>query len=102
MKQTILVNEDMVNEIQMKDATEQSMKSTIAAYLETHALDETDKALSSPVFVSYQKKAAEAGIEFRKAKDAMIADLFSAEERARGINWSLDYDSCTLTYSFAK
>ena len=93
----IQIPEEVVNGIQLKDFEVISMQAVIANMLETHALDESMQIIESPVFVGYQNKLVKVRKEFEDAKDKMLVDFIDAETRATVMNWSLDYNSCTLT-----
>lgn len=98
MIKTITINEDLVNEIQLKDATVQTMKDVVKNLIETHALEEKDIVTISPVFFGLQKRLSEAEVAFTKAKDAMIHEILDEETRKNLTFWNLDYFSCELTY----
>lgn len=91
------IPEDVVDGIQVKGFEAGSMEVVIANMLESHALDADARILESPVFVGYQAKLATVKKEFEQAKDKMLVEFVDAETRSKVTNWSLDYNSCTLT-----
>ena len=92
----VIIPEDVVNDIQLKDMTVQSMRSVIASLLEMHAEDVDAKLVNSPVFEEYHRRMAEAQNEFAKAKDAMIVKYVTEDDRKIMMNWNLDYNSRLL------
>ena len=97
-KLTKLINEDVVNNIQLLDVRCVSYRDVIQSFMEVHLLDETTKAIDSPVFKRYQEAYANAKAAFEKAKDAMINDALDKETQSKVTTWSLDYSTYTLTY----
>lgn len=95
---TIQVNEDVVADIQMKDATVQVLQKTLSIFLDTHTLDATDDILNSPVCVGFQKKLVDAKVAFEQAKDSMINENLDADTRQKVVNWDLNYSSGILSY----
>lgn len=94
----IQIDEDVVADIQMKDAAVQVLQRTLSIFLDTHALDATDDILSSPICIGFQKKLVDAKVAFEKAKDAMISNTFDEVAIRKITNWDLNYSSGTLSY----
>lgn len=97
-RNTIKINEDVVADIQLKDATVQVMQNTLSVFLDTHSLDATDDILNSPIYAGFQKKLVEAKVAFEKAKDSMINENLDADTRQKVVNWDLNYSSGILSY----
>lgn len=97
-KYTKQINQETVNDIQIKDASYQSSQDVIIRLLETHSADINQDLIGSPIFDQFQKQVAEKKIAFEQSKTDMLAANFTQEEISQIKNWSLDYNTCTLTY----
>jgi len=95
----IQIDEDVVADIQMKDAAVQVLQRTLSIFLDTHALDATADILNSPVCIGFQKKLVDAKVAFENAKDAMINSTFDETARHKITNWDLNYSACMLSYT---
>ena len=94
----IQIDEDVVADIQMKDAAVHVLQRTLSIFLDTHALDATDDILSSPICIGFQKKLVDAKVALERAKDSMINENLDADTRQKVVNWDLNYSSCILSY----
>ena len=93
----IQIPENVVNDIQLKDFEAISMQMVITNMLEAHALDDDTRIIDSPVFKGYQNRLAQVHKEFEQAKNNMLSSYVDKEIHQNTFNWTLDYNSCTLT-----
>lgn len=98
-KYTKQINQETVNDIQIKDASYQSSQDVIIRLLETHSADVKQDLIGSTIFEQFQKQVAEKKIAFEQSKTDMLAANFTQEEISQIKNWSLDYNTCVLTYT---
>lgn len=98
MEKKILVNEEVVNDIQLKDAKVQGLQAVLENMITAHLMDEKNILSTSPVFLGFQNNIATAKAEFETAKDTMICDVLSADERAKVKTWNLNYYTNEFTY----
>lgn len=100
-KINVIIPENVVNEIQLKDLKVQSMQGVISSFLEMHSLDNNTVAIESPVFQGYQKMLCEAKKDFEDAKNDLIAEFVEDELKPKVNTWNLDYNSCELVLQIA-
>jgi len=92
----INIPEDVVEEIQLKDAKVRAHQGILTSFLESHTLDSSADILERPIIVKYQEMTAEAQAEFEKAKDTMIMSFVDPEVQKTVASWNLDYGHCEL------
>ncbi len=93
----VQVNEDVVNDIQLKDVEAQMSKEVIVQIIESHKFEEDTSFMESPVFKAYQKDSADKQIAFEKAKNDMAESNIPAHLRDSVKEWNLNYFTCELT-----
>ena len=95
---TMAVAEDVVRTIQGKHAMVDCIETCIRYLIEVHAKDAVDFITASDAFKNFKKMLAKAKLEFEQEKVAMINMCFSEKEQEHIAEWSLDYDTCKLSY----
>lgn len=91
------VDEEIVNDLQLKDCKVAAMQAVLTNFLEMHLLDSNTDAIESPIIKEFQNKVLAAKIDFEKAKDAMLHKVLPDDIRERVVNWSLSYFDCELS-----
>lgn len=91
------IDENIVADIQLHDASVITHKAVIQDMLTTHAYDKVDVVTNNVVFKKYQEDLNKEFIAFEAAKNVMIERYVPAEIRAGSFDWNLDYNTCKLT-----
>lgn len=93
----IEIDENMVNNIQLKDCKVHAMQAIVNNFLETHLLDTSLEAINSPIFIAFNQQLVEAKVDFERSKDEMIHTYFQEKDKQNLVNWQLDYFDNILT-----
>ena len=97
MTKIILVNEETVADIQLKQIKMETRQQIVKEYLTEHQLDQDDRATTSPVFVRFQEDMVNDRLEWEKAKDAMLLEYVPEELKNKVKQWNLSYGTNELT-----
>lgn len=98
MKREVVIPEEVVADINLKDTTYQALRETISSLVEAHALDEDTSFVSSPVFSALQNKMTMALKEFNEAKNKLQEDYIPKD--IPGKNWDLNYATNIMTITY--
>lgn len=93
----ILVDEEVVADIQLKQMEYETRAAIVKEFLTEHQLDTDDRALTSPVFTRFQKDMTKARLEWERAKDQMALKLIPDNIKDKVKNWNLNYGTNELT-----
>ena len=96
---TIQIPEDVVKDIQEKNADVTVCMQTLNDLVNAHYTDEDTTFFDSPVIAKLRDKASEAQIAFDNAKNALVEKYIPDEDRESAREWDLSYSSGILTYA---
>lgn len=96
---TIQIPEDVVKDIQRKNADVTVCMQTLDDLVNSHYADEDTSFFDSPVIAKLREKASEAQIAFDDAKNALVQKYIPDEDRENAREWDLSYSSCLLKYA---
>ena len=96
---TIQIPEDVVKDIQKKNAEVTVCMQTLDDLVNAHYADEDASFFDSPVVAKLREKAGEAQIAFDDAKNALVEKYIPNEDRENAREWDLSYSSGILTYA---
>lgn len=86
MSEKIVIDEGLCQEIEKLHYSYKALEQVVTSYLDQHALDVDDSAVSNPVFVTFQKRLTEAFMEYESKKLEMVKQYGIADS-----GWSLDF-----------
>lgn len=92
MPEKIVVDEELCREIEKLHYTYKALEQVVTVYLDQHALDVDDSAVSNPTFNAFQNRLVDA-FEKYEAKKLEMAQRYGVG--ASG--WSLDFSEHELT-----
>jgi len=98
MKQiTIIVPQEVTNELQRASMEATSRQGVIDRYLEKHMDDADSSAIEAKPFKHFMSLLAEAEAEFELAKEAITNTYVPDYLREHDVDWMLDYATNVLT-----
>lgn len=93
----VLVDEEVVADIQLKQMEYETRAAIVREFLTEHQLDTDDRALTSPVFTRFQKDTAKSRLVWERAKDQMALKFIPDNLKDKVKNWNLNYGTNELT-----
>ena len=98
--EVIMVDEDVVTDIQLKDNERQVLNDVYSNLINQHIGDTNDSFMDAPVVTRARKDAAKASVAWERAKNDMVQKFIPADKQKIVRNWNLDYATCELTLTF--
>lgn len=96
-KLTIVLPQEVVNEVQRAALEMNARQGVIDRYLEKHMEDEDSKAIDSKPFKHFMTLLAEAESEFELAKETISKEYIPSFLAEHSLEWELDYSSNIMT-----
>lgn len=94
----ITINEDLTSKIEAAQSLADTRRAVLQQYMDSHALDPDDAAVTSPVLTKYEERASQAATDFSRAKRELEETYFDkVKDQPNIINWSLNYSDCVVT-----
>lgn len=100
MNEVIKVNEEIVADIQLKQMKYETERQIVKEFLTEHQLDRDDKALSSPIFATFQESMVADKLAWEQAKDAMVMQYIPEDKQSKVKSWNLSYGTNELTVTY--
>jgi len=100
MNEVIKVNEEIVADIQLKQMKYETKRQIVKEFLTEHQLDRDDKALSSPIFATFQESMFADKLAWEQAKDAMVMQYIPEDKQSKVKGWNLSYGTNELTVTY--